>query len=165
MAQDVLPGSPFLNNMNSAAEPFTRASIEDYTPQRWLLVRLASDAFCNPEASCGGRHNVDATRYVYSGFVACWISASIYGYYEAAYWCGNIAGSMDAVDYGFRRLASGTEGSDGVVRNSAQRYPNPTRILPINGADSHVGETESDKVRAQLRTTLDVDFRALRNQY
>jgi pimeloyl-ACP methyl ester carboxylesterase len=170
MIQDIVPGSAFLAQLNSQPESFLRVSVEDYSRQRWLFMRMAGDAACTPESNCGGRRAVRYTQRAYNGFTLCWIIASLTGYFQIAYWCSSIAGAMDRVDGGYRRIVSGfqtpqADGSDGVVRNKAQRYPNASFILPINNADSHVGETDSDLVHGQLRNTLLNHFRAPRNQF
>lgn len=80
------------------------------------------------------------------------------GYIEAAFWCGYIAGSMDAIDRGWDEITAPGESSDGLVQGSSQIYPFASRQYPIHDADSHVGETRSDKVRPVLFDALDEDF-------
>lgn len=159
---DLQPNNEFVRTLNNTPEAFTRVGIENYADKRWVLSRLAGDAFCNPEAACGGRRAVAYTRWAYSGFNTCWIVGSFLGYWREAYWCAYIAGSMNAVDSGWDRLTAPGQGSDGIVQGNSQVYPNATRRLAVNGADSHVGETGSDKVREPLRRTLFENFGAPR---
>lgn len=157
---DLQPNNAFVNALNQTPEAFTRVGIENYADKRWVLSRLAGDYFCNPDASCGGRRAVAYTRWAYSGFNTCWIVASLLGYYQQAYWCAYIAGSMNSVDQGWDRLTAPGQRSDGIVNGNSQIYPNAMRRLSVFDADSHVGETKSDKVRSQLRTTLLQNFSA-----
>ncbi len=57
----------------------------------------------------------------------------------------------------YNKLYSNDTGGDGIVHRDGQIYPNARRVI-ISDADSHVGETKSDKVRAALRTVLAADF-------
>jgi len=68
--EDLVPGSPYLNNLNSNSEPFTRVGIAGHSNKRWVLIRWGGDHLCNPEASCGGRAFASYTQFAYDFVLA-----------------------------------------------------------------------------------------------
>lgn len=158
---DLQPGSPFLRNLNSTPEAFTRVGIQSFPARRWSIVRLGGDFRCDPESRCGGRAFVKYIKYSYRGFQACVVIASIYGYYDIAGTCYHIASSMNNLDATWNSLtAPYGDRTDGIVQGSSQYYPNAVKQYPISGGDSHVGETKSDRTRPRLEEALRVYFRA-----
>lgn len=160
---DDMPGgsSGFLNTINSASEPFTKVSIENHADQRWLLERLIGDSQAYPDGRSGGRNWVRYTSYVYDGFGACAYLGGFLGYPQQAMFCFKVRNGMDGVnDFWTRLTTGGREGSDGIVQSSSQIYPNANRRYVSEGADSHLGETASDKVRDNLRNGLQTYFGA-----
>ncbi|HEX5725099.1 MAG TPA: alpha/beta hydrolase [Longimicrobiaceae bacterium] len=155
---DLQPGNAFVGQLNSTPEYFTRVGIQSYADKRFILARLGGDAFCNPESGCGGRAFASYAQWAYNGFVGCSVIASLLGYWNTAYWCAYISRRMDDVDRGWDQLTAPGMTSDGIVQGPSQVYPNANRQYPINGGDSHVGETKSDKTRDRLITTLDGEF-------
>lgn len=155
---DLQPGNAFAAGLNSTPEYFTRVGIESYANKRFVLARLGGDAFCNPEAACGGRAWASYAQWAYNGFVSCTVIAGILGYWNTAYWCHYIYGRMDDIDRGWDQLTAPGQTSDGIVQGPSQVYPNASRQYPISSGDSHVGETKSDKTRDRLVSTLTSDF-------
>lgn len=100
--------------------------------------------------------------YVYNGFGSCAFVASILGYYRQAQFCFKVRVGMDGVDDFWARITTGRrEGSDGIVQNSSQVYPNALRRYITDGSDSHLGETGSDKVKERLKVSLRQEFGAV----
>lgn len=138
-----------------------RISVENNTNQRWALARLIGDSRAYPDQPGGGRNWARYTNRVYNGFRHCSWLASILGYWGTAITCVKIAIGMNGVDSFWRNMTTGgQDGSDAIVQNASQVYPSATKRYIINGADSHLGETASDKVKDQVKSSLLIDFGA-----
>lgn len=160
---DLVPGSAYLQALNSVPESFIRVGVESKSTQRWVEMRLVGDLLCNPEEYCGGRAFYVYTQIVYFSLRACQVIAWFFGRPDIAAFCGGIATAMNVVDFSWDLLTSPGEGSDGIVQASSQVYPIATARYVISGADSHVGATRSDKVRPNLEQTLAAQFQLVRN--
>ncbi|HET7585656.1 MAG TPA: alpha/beta hydrolase [Gemmatimonadaceae bacterium] len=152
--------SPFLNQLNSVPETFTRIGIENQARQRWVWGRLVGDFGCNPEDHiCGGRQVVRVMDKLYRALEVCAVVSFIFEDREVALDCFFLANMMDNIDSFWRDMTTRKkDGSDGIVQNASQVYPRSTRERLITGSDSHVGELKSDKVRVQLRNAFLQDF-------
>ncbi|HEX8694791.1 MAG TPA: alpha/beta hydrolase [Longimicrobium sp.] len=155
---DLQPNNSFVQQLNSTPEAFTRVGIESYANKRFVLARLAGDRICNPESACGGRAFASYAQWGYSGFVSCSVIASLLGYWNTAYWCAYIYRRMDDVDRGWDQITAPGMTSDGIVQGPSQVYPNANQQYPINGGDSHLGGTRSDKMRDRLVSALSNNF-------
>lgn len=156
---DLQPGSTFLKSLNDTTEYFTRVGIQSYANRRWVIARLAGDLYCDPEARCGGRAWASYASWAQDGFTTCAAVAFLTGRWGKAYWCGHIADTMYQIDSGWNDLtAPRGDRTDGIVQGSSQVYPNALKQYPINGGDSHVGETSSDHTRRRLFEALSVQF-------
>lgn len=157
---DLIPGSSYLSQLNSAAENFTRVGIEGDADKRWALMRLGGDAFCFPENGlCGGRAIVRFTRISYGIFRFLEIICLLRLNFQCAAFWGGIADGMDNVDRFWTRLTTtSSDGTDGIVQTSSQVYPAATARYPILGADSHLGATKSDKERVRIEQALEQQF-------
>jgi hypothetical protein len=159
MSQDVLPNSPFLQNLNAQYEPFARASVSGWSEKRWMLSRLLGDNF-STGSNLQGRRWVRYTQYAYDGFYGCATFAFADGDYGIGDTCAQIAHAMDGVDRIWDQLTAPGDNSDGIVQGQSQSYPNnspggqaPFRYI-IHDSDSHVGETRSGRTQTQLRQVL-----------
>ncbi len=165
---DLIPGSPFLAQLNSQVENFLRAGIVSNTPQRWNETRIAANFVfgCNPEDNCGERSIALDTEIFYDVvqvlfYIAefdCFLGdqdACDVGYYFAL-----ILYYMDVADSFWNTLVSiPPDGSDAIVQSSSQNYPSSSAAqYSINSADSHTGATRSDHVRASLDAALSQTF-------
>ncbi len=155
---DLIPGSFYLNTLNSHAESFTRVGIEGHSNKRFVLARLGGDLFSNPEDTFGGRNLAAFTEDAYIGFRACEFIALFFGDYDIAAFCGNVADTMDNIDGFWNDLTAGPDSSDGIVQGASQHYNGATASYVISDADSHVGATKSLKVDAVLDQTLERQF-------
>lgn len=172
--QDLLPGSTFLNQLNSYSESFKRTGVVSYTPMRWNEMRIVDNALflgtlgCYPETGCGERDVAQVTDAVYDEvealFVFC-IFEEIFDPDDADYWAAeaayflDILVGMDAVDGFWNLIVSGLASSDGLVAVSSQNYPSSSATqFPIYGADSHTGATTSTYVHATLDQVLQQQF-------
>ncbi len=154
---DLQPGSAFLNNLNSASEPFTRAAIVGKSDGRWLEYRLAGDLFCNPDAWCGGRAATTYAEIVHDTFLALGFISYLEGDYPQAEAYTTTALDMDVIDNFWNAIVGSP--SDGIVPTSSQAYPaSGVPQFVIDHADSHVGATRSDLDRANLVDALINDF-------
>jgi len=172
--QDLIPGSTFLNQLNSYAESFKRTGVVSYTPLRWDEMRILDNALflgtagCYPETGCGERDIAAITNGVYNEVVGLFIfcifeeifdpNNSDYWAAEALYFLEILVG-MDAVDGFWNVIVSGLSSSDGIVPTSSQNYPSSTAAqYPIYGADSHTGATTSTYVHTTLDQVLQQQF-------
>lgn len=155
---DLIPGSFYLNTLNSHAESFTRVGVEGHSNKRFVLARLGGDLFSNPEDTFGGRNLAAFTEDAYIGFRACEFIALFFGDYDIAAFCGNVADTMDNIDGFWNDLTAGSDSSDGIVQGASQHYNGATASYVISDADSHVGATKSLKVDAVLDQTLERQF-------
>lgn len=155
---DLIPGSAYLNALNSHAENFTRVGVEGHSNKRFVLARLGGDLFSNPEDTFGGRNLAAFTEDVYIGFRACEFIALFFGDFDIAAFCGNVADTMDNIDGFWNDLTAGSDSSDGIVQGASQHYNGATASYVISDADSHVGATKSLKVDAVLDQTLERQF-------
>lgn len=155
-AQDMIPGSPFLTNLNGTAEKFTRVGITGDSGHWWLPMLYVGDRFLGQGS---GPYLVDASWVVYGYFVEQEIQAII----EIAEGEGNPY-YLDQVIQAADWLAYSTEfnfwydgiisppqnlDSDAVVDVNSQLYPDtpgelgpPTQIM-VNDSWSHAGVTGS----------------------
>jgi len=156
---DLQPGSTYLTNLNNVSESsFKRVGIESASRWRWVEYRLAGDSFCHPESGCGGRAMYNYANGVYYGLRVCEVIAWLFGDVDIALRCDFAAFVMDYTDFFWYVFTSWGDTSDGIVQGSGQFYNGATKNYLIGGADSHVGATKSDKVRATLDLTLKNDF-------
>jgi pimeloyl-ACP methyl ester carboxylesterase len=172
--QDLLPGSTFLNQLNSYAETFKRTAVVSYAPLRWDEMRILDNALflgtlgCYPETGCGERDVAAITGAVYDEVVALFIFCifeEIFDPYNADYWAAEalyfleIGIGMDLADGFWNLIVSGLASSDGLVPTSSQNYPSTSATqYSIYGADSHTGATTSTYVHATLDTVLQQQF-------
>jgi len=164
---DLVPGSAFLNNLNSQTENFTRAGIVSFTPERWVFTRVADNALgnflganCNPEDICGERAIATGTEVFYDVVFALALEAEFNGdCYDAEYYL-QILSDMDSIDGLWNSLVDPfDQGSDGIVQAPSQSYPSSTALqFSIIGADSHLGSTRSDLMRSALDFVLRNNF-------
>jgi pimeloyl-ACP methyl ester carboxylesterase len=169
---DLVPGSPFLNSLNSTQENFKRAAVIGNTPRRWIEMRIADEfilgSVCNPEDYCGERAIALDTEVTYDVLVAAFIFAEL----DCLFFCDDDACSfadellgilitLDIIDldYNFISAPDFTNGEDGIVPSPSQNYPSPTATqISISGADSHIGATKSDLARNALEEGLSQVF-------
>lgn len=73
---------------------------------------------------------------------------------EQAESCGYVWRALNNIDAGWDRLTAYGDKTDGIVQGSSQVYPTSgnaqERQYPINGGDSHLGETKSNLVKEQI---------------
>jgi pimeloyl-ACP methyl ester carboxylesterase len=156
---DLQPASQFVTALDTAPEYFTRVGIQSYAHRRWVVARLGGDLICHPENWCGGRAMASYASWAQDGFYTCTIIAGLLGYWNTSFWCGYIAFSMYQIDDGWNQLtAPYGDRTDGIVQGSSQVYPRALKQYPINGGDSHVGETTSDYTERRLFEALSVQF-------
>jgi pimeloyl-ACP methyl ester carboxylesterase len=158
VTSDMQPGSAYMTSLNGRNETFTRVGIEGASRWRFVEWRALGDAICYPESSCGGRAFYNYANGVYYGLRTCELLAWIFGDYELAIICDFTAFLMDYMDVFWYVFTSFNDTSDGIVQGSGQFYNRATKNYTISNADSHMGATKSDKVRAQLDYTLQHDF-------
>lgn len=160
---DLIPGSQYLQRLNSVPESFTRVGIEGHVTRRWSLMRVGGDFVCFPESGCGGRAFVNFTNFTYFSMRTCQILAWIFGIPGLGF-CGDVANALDIIDlfWNFALVAPPGQGSDGIVQNSSQVYPAATARYVVTRADSHVGSTKSDKTRTALEQALEQQFGVVR---
>jgi uncharacterized protein (TIGR03437 family) len=170
VTQDMRPASPFIAQLNSAAESFPRVSIENKSDPRWVAFRVLGDNFCNPDSGCGGRAWASYVNAVYIALRTCVPVALSLGYFDIqnflfyrniARQCSHAAGALDAVDNYWNKLYSNNTGGDGIVNIDGQRW-NGAQAVRIASADSHQGVNKSDKVRDALVRVLDQQFQVPR---
>lgn len=155
---DMVPGSAFVNNINSRSEPFKHVGIQGASRGRFVEWRVVGDSLCGPDGPECGRQFYDAANGVYWGLRACEIIAFIFGDIDVAIRCEFSAFIMDYTDFFWYVYTSFGDYSDGIVNGGGQYYNNAFANRRIGGADSHVGATRSDKVRAVLDVSLQNDF-------
>lgn len=162
--------SPFRGELEAPAENFVRASIVSHAYPKWQWKRMWGDMHCNPEADCGGREAVKRTQrlekhlkklaIVYSlGALGSlflgdpYVTASLAG--KALKDASHLA-VLHIAEKGYNKWVRGDPDSDGIVPGWSQIYPRTAAAqqFHIQNADSHVGSTKSDKVRAQVRLAL-----------
>jgi len=160
---DIIPGSAFLNQLNSFHENFTEAGIVSYTPERWAFMRiLANGAFgCNPEDACGERAFAAYTEVFYDALYVAEAIAFVEGDYDLEEYLITIQYDMDVADSTWNTLVDPfQQGSDAIVQSPGQYYPsNNAAQYVISPADSHTGSTRSDHVRDSLYTALVQTFK------
>ncbi len=167
---DLIPGSSFLNQLNSYPEGFKRAGIVSYTPMRFNEVRVLDDfvflplAGCYPETWCGERVMAKDVQITYDVVLAWFFFALFEEFYDPNnfdYWAaladqlGQILFLLDAVDGFWNGMVSGFTSSDALVPVSSQNYPYTNAVqYPLHGADSHTGSTTSTYMRKTLDQVL-----------
>src|SRR6266480_573663 len=155
---ELAPNSAYLNNLNSRSELFTNAGIKSDSRWRFVEYRLIGDAKCNPEDPCGGRAVYNYANAVYYGLRTCQIIAGIFGDWTVFWRCGIGAFVLDYIDLFWYVYTSFGDTSDGIVNGGGQYYTHALYKRSIGRADSHLGTTRSDKVKATLDTSLQFDF-------
>jgi pimeloyl-ACP methyl ester carboxylesterase len=170
---DLVPGSPFLNALNSQTENFKRAAVIGNTPRRWIEMRVADELIppfngCNPEDSCGERAIALDTEIFYDIVTTAFIISEIDCLFFCDYDACSLADDflelllvMDVVDldYNFISAPDFTNGEDGFVPSPSQNYPSPLATqFSISGADSHSGAVKSDLSRNALEQALSQVF-------
>jgi len=160
---DLIPGNPYLINLNSNTENFTRVGIESHSKKRWVLMRLGGDLFCGPDGfPCGGRAFVTYTQYAYIFWQVELIIALFDGDIEGAIFISHILRDMNNINSFWNDLTADGDSTDGIVQGSSQAYYGATARYVIGNADSHVGATRSDKVRTAIENSLDFQFQVPR---
>lgn len=165
---DLVPGSPFLTNLNSQTENFLRAAVVGNTPRRFISTRVVNTFIfgnvCNPEDTCGERNWALFTEVLYDVIFSAWLFAEFDCILcDDPTFCSvadnllNAWVTMDIVDfdYNFMTAPDFTHGQDGIVPSPSQNYPSTTAIqYPVSDADSHSAATHSDKSRHALDQAL-----------
>lgn len=148
--------SKFLSVANGSTEHFRRFGITSSADGRWKWVRLIGDGRCYPEASCGGRELQRRMTRAYVNLRSCNHWGRILRWVDGAR-CRILQSALRNFDDGYERLIDPKrQGSDGIVPNGSQNYPNTPSTMGaprnyfIRYGDSHVGEPRSDLVRNQL---------------
>src|SRR5208282_4746060 len=156
---DLVPGSPYLNNLNNNSEPFTRVGIAGHSNKRWVLMRWGGDHVCNPEDGlCGGRAVASYTQFAYDFVLAEAYLALACGDIEDYFYWIQIANDMDSIDSFWNNISAGPYNTDAVVKGPSQAYAGATANYVISNADSHAAVTKSDKDRSELEQVLDNQF-------
>ncbi len=165
---DLIPGSPFLVQLNGQSEHFTRAAIIGNTPQRWNETRIAANAFagCNPEESCGEESIAFDTEIFYDVVQVAFYISEFECFAGSDFACtladylDLILFGMDVMDSFWNSLVSiPPDGSDAIVQSSSQSYPSGSATqYAIGGADSHTGATKSRLAKDKLDTALTQTF-------
>jgi pimeloyl-ACP methyl ester carboxylesterase len=170
--QQMAPGSAFLTDLAARQESNVRRyAIRSQVHEQWQSVRV----FCDRKASTSqgvpmGRRCVEDTkrmvkrstwRAIASGLLSVVaVAIPVVGPFLASSlkYDGKASATLVAllysVDIIWRDAFSGFAPSDGVVPMSSQRWVGANAERVITGADSHVGSTKSDLVRAQLAQLL-----------
>lgn len=157
----MVSGSSYLQGLNSQYEGWRKVSIEQHTRQRWAFWRVYNDLNCyGPEAYCGGREAVRKLDKTYKNLLAKTVVTGILGFvvpglhgYTVIY--GMAVAGLNAMDFLWDAVTSPFDGSDGVVPNRSQVYPNANRREIIQNADSHDAAKKSlDKAILRLRQVL-----------
>jgi pimeloyl-ACP methyl ester carboxylesterase len=161
VSHQMVPHSPYLQWLNSRHEGWRKISIEQHTQQRWAFWRVIKDLSCHgPEAPCGGREAVRKLDKTYKNLVAKTVVTGVLGFvvpglhsYTVVYVMAVAA--LNAMDWIWDRVTSPGDGSDGVVPNQSQIYPNANRREVILNADSHDAAKKSlDKAILRLNRVL-----------
>ncbi len=160
---DLVPGSAFLNNLNSQSENFKKAAVIGNTNRRWIEVRVAANLLgCNPEDACGERNVASIYGIVNDSLdvsytiaqLVCWFTGDQTACDIADYLLRIIL-DMNLADFDYNYLVAGLAPEDGIVPSSSQNYPSSSAVqYPIGGADSHLGATRSDLARNALEQAL-----------
>ncbi|HEX8452991.1 MAG TPA: alpha/beta hydrolase [Longimicrobium sp.] len=161
VAHQMVPGSAYLQTLNSASEGWRKISMEQHTSQRWAFWRVYKDLNCyGPEAPCGGRDAVRKLDKTYKNLIAQTVVTGILGFviqglhtYTVIY--GMAVAGLNAMDWIWDAVTSPGDGSDGVVPNRSQEYPGANRREIITNADSHDAAKKSvDKAISRLKQVL-----------
>jgi pimeloyl-ACP methyl ester carboxylesterase len=173
--------SLYTQGLNLVPETYPSAGIVGVSDPRWLEFRLGGDLADGPTGTYGGQNlatTADATYWTIDGLSwLFWGIAEDYydddDYDDGDYYmwlsdlCTDAENGMDWLDSNFNHYVttdyytgdSDPIGSDGIVQATSQYYPNSlsTNIV-IPDADSHMGATQSQLVRAALDTLLSNQF-------
>lgn len=166
---DLVPGSAFLTHLNGQPENFKRGALVGNTNRRWIEVRIADALLfkgCNPEDFCGERNLANITGIVYDSVQISWDIAEFVCLFEGDPIACSIADyllpiwvDMDIADLDYNIVTAGGNPQDGIVPSASQNYPSSTATqYPVNGADSHIGATRSDRTRNVLEQALSQQF-------
>ncbi len=160
---DLVPGSAFLNNLNSQSENFKKAAVIGNTNRRWIEVRVAANLLgCNPEDACGERNVASIYGIVNDSLDVSYGIAELVCVFTGDQTACDIADyllriilDMNLADFDYNYLVAGLAPEDGIVPSSSQNYPSSSAVqYPIGGADSHLGATRSDLARNALEQAL-----------
>lgn len=157
---DLKPRSAALNALNSTTENFIRAGIGNNVLGRFKWARLSGDKDHNPEEIWGGRYVQLVTNFFFLSLRSCkkqwWLGS------DHTFPCAQVYSTILHLDDAFERFVDPAhKGSDGIVPNPSQLYPNT--YSPVSSAlnfsirdgDSHVGALKTVAVReAILRQAL-----------
>jgi pimeloyl-ACP methyl ester carboxylesterase len=158
---DLLPieQNPFLTSLALPVESFTRVGIKNSVAKGGIVVRLAADRFCGPYGSCGGRLWAKYWNAVHNAARTCQIFSALAGDFAWFIRCSNILNIQNNIDgYWNHLVAPGENKSDGIVQYSSQNYPRATFNYDVSNGDSHLGETQSDKIRPRITDAWNNQF-------
>jgi pimeloyl-ACP methyl ester carboxylesterase len=166
---DLVPGSTFLTHLNSQPENFKKGALVGNTSRRWIEVRIADALLlkgCNPEDFCGERNVASIYGIIYDSVQISWDISEFVCLFEGDPIACSVADyllpiwiDMDIADLDYNIVTAGGNPQDGIVPSASQDYPSSAAIqYPVNGADSHIGATRSDRTRNVLEQALSQQF-------
>src|SRR6266540_786572 len=151
VVNDIQPGSPYLNTLNSHSEGFARAGIQDYSWDKWTLFRMIGDS--KPGTFGDGRRLVKDVDRTYHFAIKCAVVSGIFGFVWHGSWrvtaaCASFAAQLKGVDLVYKALSVPHESGDGAVPGSSQIYPNAPvdNQFGVRDADSHLGVLKSGSI-------------------
>lgn len=157
---DLQPNSPSVSHLNSQYEGFARYGIQHYPKKRWMPMRLMGDMGDH----VNGPDWVRYTEWAYQGLRVCNYASIFFGQFWLTQACGTAHRTMDSADRWWDRMTAPGMKSDGIVHGPSQVYPGALEQLPIDGGESHVGETKSTRTRDRLDYLLPNKFNVARRQ-
>jgi pimeloyl-ACP methyl ester carboxylesterase len=164
--EDLLPigQNPFLTTLSLPAETFIRVGVKSTVAKGGIVVRLMGDRICGPtNGSCGGRVWAKYWNAVHNAARTCQIFAALGGDIAWFIRCTAILNLQNDIDgYWNHLVAPGENRSDGVVQYSSQNYPSATFNYDVPNGDSHLGQTQSDKIKPRIQDAFNVQFRVPR---
>jgi len=151
VVNDIQPGSPYLSTLNSHAEGFARAGIQDYSWDKWTFFRMIGDA--QPGSFGNGRRLVKDVDRTYHFGIKCAVVSGIFGFVWHGAWrvaagCAAFAAQLKGMDLVYKAVSVPHESGDGAVPGSSQIYPNAPfdRQYAVRDADSHLGVLKSGSI-------------------
>ena len=142
--RDDQPGSPYLDTLNSHAEGFARAGIQDYAWDKWTLFRLIGD--WQPGPFGNGRRLVKDVDRAYHFGLKCAVVSGIFGFVWPGAWrvaagCAAFSAQLKGTDLVWKAMSVPHQSGDGIVPGSSQIYPNApvNNQFGVRDADSHLG--------------------------
>jgi pimeloyl-ACP methyl ester carboxylesterase len=158
---EMWPRSAYHDSFNAQPESFARYGIQSYSWKRWQPWRIYGDAYCYPEAYCGGSAIVKKADRTFHHDISCSIIGLFITRWDLAAGCAADAAFMKAFDNIYRRYAEpapvdDSNYGDGIVPGWSQRYPNiPDQDqYPVHDGASHTGETKFPRVGAKVEVIL-----------